>query len=146
MRSIKMMLGTLVALSGFLFMACAVSTEEPEETEDLAEAEGAFSYPTKWTLTNSTAQSLTFDCTCPKPYGLTNPIVMDTTTVAAGQTKVYQWSSWWYNDGLGLNHCSSWSCKATASGGATYATTSFATGWGENITLKALAGGQLVRQ
>ena len=28
MRSIKMMLGTLVALSGFLFMACAVSTEE----------------------------------------------------------------------------------------------------------------------
>ncbi len=144
-----MMLGTLAALSGFLFMACGVSTSEtsdPEETENLAEAEDALlSYPTTWTLTNSATQNLTFNCTCPKPYGLSNPAVMTTTTVSAGQSKAVQWSGW-YNDGLGLNYCSSWSCKTTTSSGATYATATFSTGWGENITLKALTGGQLVRQ
>ncbi|QRK04213.1 hypothetical protein JQX13_28520 [Archangium violaceum] len=53
-----------------------------------------------------------------------------------------KWSGF-YNDGLGLNACT-WNCSATTAGGAVYATTSFRTGWGQNIMLKALRGGQLV--
>jgi hypothetical protein len=133
-------------LSGLALTACGMSAEEAAGTETPSESQSELlSYPTKWTLTNSTTQSLTFKCTCPKPYGLPFPINMTTTTVAAGQSTVHSWSDF-HNDGLGLNSCGAWNCSTTTTGGSVYATATFSTSWGQDITLKALTGGQLVKQ
>ena len=96
--------GLLIGLlSGLALTACGMSAEEAAGTETPSESQSELlGYPTKWTLTNSTTQSLTFSCTCPTPYGLPFAINMTTTTVAAGQSTVHSWSSF-HNDGLGLN-------------------------------------------
>jgi hypothetical protein len=143
MRMNELLIGML---SGLTLTACGMSAEEADgmETPSESQSELLIQYPTKWTLTNSTTQALTFSCTCPSPYGLPFPINMTTTTVSAGQSTVHSWSSF-HNDGLGLNYCGSWNCTTTA-GGFVYATATFSTSWGQNITLKALTGGQLVMQ
>lgn len=141
--------GLLIGLlSGLALTACGMSAEEVAGTEETSESQRELaSYPTKWTLTNSTTQALTFSCTCPKPYGLSFAVNMPTTTVAAGQSTVHSWSSF-FNDGLGLNACtgSGWTCRTTTAGGSVYATATFPTSWGQNITLTAQPGGQLVKQ
>lgn len=132
-------------LSGLVFTACGMSAGETDGTERPSESQSELNslYPTTWTLTNSTTQALTFNCTCPKPTGLINPINMTPTTVSAGQSTILTWSSY-YNDGLGLN-AGRWYCNVTA-GGSVYATTNFFISWGQSITLNALPGGQLVMQ
>lgn len=139
--------GLLIGLlSGLALTACGMSAEEVAGTEMTSESQQELSmYPTKWTLTNSMTQALTFSCTCPKPYGLSFAINLPKTTVAAGQSTVHSWSSF-YNDGLGLNHCGGWNCTTTTAGGSVYATAAFSTSWGQSITLAALPGGQLVKQ
>lgn len=137
----------LASLFGLLLLpACGADIEssDPQDSTDNLKAASILNYPTKWTLANDTAGSLTFSCVCPKPAGLVNPINMATKTVAGKSTLVVDWGRGWYNDGLGLNFCN-WNC--TAKRGTTVAATlSFKTDWGENITLRAKSTGGLAVQ
>lgn len=137
----------LASLFGLLLLpACGADIEssDPQDPTDNIKAASILNYPTKWTLANDTAGSLTFSCVCPKPAGLVNPINMATKTVAGKSTLVVDWGRGWYNDGLGLNFCN-WNC--TAKRGTTVAATlSFKTDWGENITLRAKSTGGLAVQ
>lgn len=116
--------------------------EAPAESGESVALNSTLNYPTKWTLINNTGKALTFSCTCPKPRGLVSPINMTPTPVAARLSKVFQWGSGWYNDGLGLNACT-WNCSIKA-GTTVTATATFNTDWGENITLRARSTGGLV--
>lgn len=133
-------------LLGLTLVSACGSGAEPEDQLVVARQTEALSsslnYPTRWTLVNSSGQSLGFSCTCPKPRGLKNPINMTPTTVSAGASTVFQWGAGWYNDGLGLNACT-WTCS-TRAGARVTATVTFNTDWGENITLRARSGGTLV--
>ena len=143
-----MKMGFVACLLGSALTASCGSGAEPDDAQEVASQSGALAstlnYPTKWTLVNNTGKSLTFSCTCPKPRGLINPINMTPTPVAARLTKVFQWGSGWYNDGLGLNACT-WNCS-TRSGTGVTATATFNTDWGENITLRAKSTGELMVQ
>lgn len=132
----------LAACLGLALLTGCGQPEEPADSPEIASTASALiSFPTKWTLINKTRQTLTFTCSCPKPRGLVNPINMATTTVPVGGTKVVNWGDWWYNDGLGLNACT-WSCSAKSVAGV-YASVTFNTDWGENITLRAKSTGGL---
>ena len=148
MNAWKSLVFRLLPLCGLALVTSCGPLEEGQEPAEQSSASltsaatsSSLNVPTKWTLVNNTRQSLTFSCSCPKPRGLSSPIVMTTTTVTAGATKVVNWGDWWYNDGLGLNACS-WNCSAKRAGTA-YASTTFTTDWGENITIRAKSTGGL---
>ena len=101
----------------------------------LAEAAAHASvHSTKWTLRNEAKDTMTLTCrnTSVEPMH----IVLPEQTVAAGAQIIYDWGDRFYNEGLWLNP-GKWTCTLTSMTKHSRAerTESFATDWGEAITL-----------
>jgi hypothetical protein len=91
-------------------------------------------HSTKWTLRNEAKDPISVAC---KNISVeTVEIALPEQTIPAGGQSVYDWGEGYYNDGLWLN-AGKWSCSLTGLGKAAGArrTETFATDWGETITL-----------
>jgi hypothetical protein len=101
----------------------------------LAEAAAHASvHSTKWTLRNEAKDAMTLTCRNISVEQM--HIVLPEQTVAAGEQIVYDWGDRFYNEGLWLNP-GKWTCTLTSVTKRSRAerTESFATEWGEAITL-----------
>lgn len=91
-------------------------------------------HSTKWTIRNEAKDAMTLTCRNTSVEQM--HIVLPEQTVAAGEQIIYDWGRRFYNEGLWLNP-GRWTCTLTSVTKHARAerTESFATEWGEAITL-----------
>ncbi|HET9240440.1 MAG TPA: hypothetical protein VFO10_24460 [Oligoflexus sp.] len=94
----------------------------------------ASTHSTKWTLRNEAKDAMTLACR--NTSALEMEIVLPEQTLAAGEQIIYDWGDRFYNDGLWLNP-GTWTCvlKSVTKKSRAERTETFATDWGEAITL-----------